>query len=90
MDHYFKYVDKDEEAFMERKCQLLGIPYQKPPMITTEEYKVIKYSLKPNEEYAAIKAIDHKELDQTEENVATLYGNIFRMKDEGWHVTRTK
>ena len=59
-------------------------------MINSEKLEVIKYSFGPHEDYVATKAIDHKELDQTEENVATLYGNIFRMKDEGWHVARTK
>lgn len=90
VDHYFKSVDKDEESFKKRKCQLLGTPYEKPPTFTAEIYKVVKYSLGPNDEFVAIKTIDYKELDQTEENVAMLYGNIFRIKDEGWHVTRTK
>ena len=90
MGHYFKPLDKNEESFKERKYQLLGIPHQKLPTFTAEKYEVVKYSFGPMEEYAAIITTDYKELARTEENVAKLYGNIFRMKEEGWHVTRTK
>ena len=56
----------------------------------SEKFKVIKYSLGPCEEYVAIKTKEYIRLSRSEENVAQLYGNIFNMKDEGWHVTRIK
>ena len=89
-DPYFKFVDKDEEEFTKRKCQLLGIPYNEPPVIISEKFTIIKYSMGPDEEYAATKTKSYIRLSRTEENVAMIYGNIFRMKEEGWTVTRTK
>ena len=94
--NYYPYYNF-EEALVKLKEELddclnnepLGITHDLPT-INSEKLEVIKYSFGQHEDYVATKAIDHKELDQTEENVATLYGNIFRMKDEGWHVTRTK
>ena len=88
-DPYLKLADKHNEEFIKERCQQLGIT-DNLPMINSEKFEVIKYSFGPYEDYVATKAKECGQLDQTEENVAMLYSNIFRMKDEGWHVTRTK
>lgn len=87
---YSKFIDKGEEEFIMRKCQLLGIVYHNPPTMVSEKFEVIKYSLGPCEEYVAIKTKEYIRLTRSEENVAELYGNIFPMKDEGWLVNRIK
>lgn len=89
-DDYSKFVNNEEEKFTKRKCQLPGIAYRSPPTMILEKFEVIKYSLGTYEEYVAIKAVKCDQLTQSEENVAQLYENIFRMNDEGWDVTRTK
>ena len=88
-DPYLEIVDKHNEEFIKGRCRQLGITYNLP-MIISERFEVIKYSFGPYEGYVATKAKESTQINQTEENVAMLYGNIFRMKDEGWHVTRTK
>ncbi|GJS68937.1 hypothetical protein Tco_0683502 [Tanacetum coccineum] len=51
--HY--YVNDEEEISKERRCNLLGIPYVKPPTCKLENFEVVKYSFRPAEEYVAIK-----------------------------------
>lgn len=89
-DDYSNFFNKSEEAFIKRKCKLLGITYHNPPMMISKKFEVIKYSLGPCKEYVAIKTKEFIRLTRSEENVSQLYGNISRMKDEGWVVTRTK
>ena len=84
------FVNEKDEAFKKQKCQLLGIPYQKPPTFTTENFEVNKYSFGPVEEYATIKITEFNELTHTEDNVTQVYHDIFRIKDKEWYVTRTK
>lgn len=84
------FVNEKIEAFKKWKCRLLGIPYQRPPTFTAQKFEVIKYSFGPLEEYVSIKITEFNELTRTEENVTQVYYDIFRIKDEGWFVTRTK
>nr|GEX95456.1 hypothetical protein [Tanacetum cinerariifolium] len=84
------YVNKDDERSKERRCKLLEIPYVKPPTCKSEKFKVVKYSFGPVEEYLAIKEFKYHIWVRTEENVSQFYQDIFRKKDEGWSVTRTK
>ena len=32
------FTDPDDEAYEQRRCKLLGIPYEKPPPIITEKF----------------------------------------------------
>ena len=52
--------------------------------------RLLNYLFRPLEEYAAIKITEFNELTRTEGNVTQVYYDIFRIKDEGWYVTRTK
>nr|GEW24780.1 hypothetical protein [Tanacetum cinerariifolium]GEW39117.1 hypothetical protein [Tanacetum cinerariifolium] len=71
------YVDEDEERFKERKSKLLGIPYKKPLASKSEKFEVIKYSLRPVEEYVAIKEYEYYIWVRTEENVSHVYQENF-------------
>ncbi|GJU99178.1 hypothetical protein Tco_1328449 [Tanacetum coccineum] len=77
------YVNKEEERSKERRCKLLGIPYVKPPTCKPKKFKVVKYSLGPEEEYVAIKEYEYDIWVRTKENVSEVYQYIFqkRMKD---------
>ncbi|GKC21318.1 hypothetical protein Tco_1023468 [Tanacetum coccineum] len=83
-------VNEEEERSKKRRCKLLGIPYVKPPTCKSKKFKVIKYSFGPVEEYFAIKEYEYDIWVQTEENVSYVYHFIFRKKDEGWAMARTK
>ena len=85
-DDYSNFINEGEEEFNKRKCKLLGITYHNPPMMISEKFEVIKYSLGTCEEYVAIKTKEFIRLTRSEENVSQLYGNILRMKYEGWDV----
>ncbi|GKA16468.1 hypothetical protein Tco_0696215 [Tanacetum coccineum] len=52
-DHPY-YVNEEEERSKERRCELLGVPYIKPPTCKTKKFEVVKYSFGPEEEYVAI------------------------------------
>ncbi|GJZ19138.1 hypothetical protein Tco_0555728 [Tanacetum coccineum] len=84
------YVNKEEERSNERRCKLLGIPYVKPPTCKSEKFEVVKYSFGPAEEYVTIKEYEYDIWVQTEESVSQVCQDIFRKKDKGWSVTRTK
>ncbi|GJS34393.1 hypothetical protein Tco_0532775 [Tanacetum coccineum] len=55
-----------------------------------DKFEAIKYSLVPNEEYITIKSCEYNAWERSEDSVSHIYQEIFRKKDEGWTVTRTK
>ncbi|GJR08443.1 hypothetical protein Tco_0791095 [Tanacetum coccineum] len=81
--------DKEEKS-KERRCELLGVPYLKPPTCKREKFEVVKYAFGPAKEYVAIKEYEYDILVRTEENVSNAYQDIFHKKNEGWFVSRTK
>ncbi|GKB78461.1 hypothetical protein Tco_0945356 [Tanacetum coccineum] len=88
-DHPY-YVNEDEEGSMERRCNLFGIPYVKPPTCKSEKFKVVKYSFRPAKECVAIMEYEYVIWVRTKENVSQVYNDIFCNKDKGWSVRRTK
>ncbi|GKA54813.1 hypothetical protein Tco_0753762 [Tanacetum coccineum] len=55
-----------------------------------KKFKVIKYSLGPNEEYIAINNYECNAYKRNEDSVPHIYQEIFQKKEEGWIVTCTK
>ncbi|GJV39157.1 hypothetical protein Tco_1417597 [Tanacetum coccineum] len=53
-------------------------------------FKVIKYMIGDNEEFLAICTRECDSWEQTINGVSSIYHHIFRKKDEGWTVHRTK
>ncbi|GKD62416.1 hypothetical protein Tco_1299925 [Tanacetum coccineum] len=55
-----------------------------------EKFEAIQYSLGPNEEYIAIRSYEYDIWERNKDNLSIIYQDIFKKKDEGWKVTRTK
>ncbi|GJT15391.1 hypothetical protein Tco_0874097 [Tanacetum coccineum] len=55
-----------------------------------EKFKVIKYTIRGNEEFLAICSRQCDSWARTINGVSSIYHDIFRKKDEGWTVHRTK
>ncbi|GKB35992.1 hypothetical protein Tco_0880934 [Tanacetum coccineum] len=55
-----------------------------------DKFKVIKYTIEGNEEFLAICTRECDSWAQTVNRVSSIYQDIFRKKDEGWTVHRTK
>ncbi|GJU09089.1 hypothetical protein Tco_1125519 [Tanacetum coccineum] len=55
-----------------------------------DKFEVIKYSIRDNEEFMGIHTLERDSLDQTVNEVSSIYLDIFRKKDEGWTMHRTK
>ncbi|GKD67096.1 hypothetical protein Tco_1309204 [Tanacetum coccineum] len=55
-----------------------------------DKFKVIKYTIGDSEEFLAICTRECDSWAQTVNGVSSIYHDIFRKKDEGWTVHRTK
>ncbi|GKC92540.1 hypothetical protein Tco_1157982 [Tanacetum coccineum] len=55
-----------------------------------EKFEVIRYSLRPNEEYIDIRSYEYDIWERNEDNMSKIYQDIFQKKDKGWKVTRNK
>ncbi|GJV63131.1 hypothetical protein Tco_1473959 [Tanacetum coccineum] len=55
-----------------------------------DKFEVIKYSIGDNKEFMGIRTLERDSWDQTVNGVSSIYLDIFRKKDEGWTVHRTK
>ncbi|GJZ87684.1 hypothetical protein Tco_0659294 [Tanacetum coccineum] len=55
-----------------------------------DKFEVIKYTIRDNEEFLAICTHECDSWEQTVNEVSSIYHDIFRKKDEGWTVHRTK
>nr|GEW40957.1 hypothetical protein [Tanacetum cinerariifolium] len=84
---YDRFIDSDDEEYMERKCRLLGIPYIKPPLILIEKVNVTRYSFGPGEVYKKIKVSGVEELSRNRGNTTTIRAGImkeiYRNDDKG-------
>ncbi|GJY85724.1 hypothetical protein Tco_0499750 [Tanacetum coccineum] len=55
-----------------------------------DKFEVIKYTIGDNEEFLAIHTREYESRERTVNGVSSIYHDIFRKKDEGWIVHRTK
>ncbi|GKC78363.1 hypothetical protein Tco_1129137, partial [Tanacetum coccineum] len=54
------------------------------------KFEVIKYTIRDNEEFLAICTHECDSWERTVNGVSSIYHDVFRKKDEGWIVHRTK
>ncbi|GKA58536.1 hypothetical protein Tco_0757724 [Tanacetum coccineum] len=55
-----------------------------------EKFEAIQYSLRPNEEYIAIRGYEFDIWERNDDNLSIIYQDIFQKKDEGWKDLRSK
>ena len=79
---YDGFVDEEDEAYEQRRCKLLGIPYKKPPPIITEKFEVVRYSIGPDEQFTKIESQGKEELLRTATNVAWIREHLMKEMDE--------
>ncbi|GKE69753.1 hypothetical protein Tco_1527825 [Tanacetum coccineum] len=60
------------------------------PVCNMRRFEMIKYSFGQDEEYVSVKEDEYDDLERTSKDECRAYQEIFRMKDEGWMVTRAE
>ncbi|GJZ05636.1 hypothetical protein Tco_0539429 [Tanacetum coccineum] len=83
----------DEQSQTKRKYNNTSSSIDEQPnkrRCKAEKFEAIQYSLRPNEEYIAIRSYEYDIWERNEDNLSIIYQDIFQKKDEGWKVTRTK
>ena len=78
---YDEFTNLDDEAYEQRRCKLLGIPYKKPPPIHAETFEVTRYSIGPDEKFTKIVSQERKEFSLTTANVAWIRQNLMKEMD---------
>ena len=66
---YDRFMNMDDEAYEQRRCKLLGIPYDKPPPIQAKTFEITMYAICPDEKSTKIVSRDKKEFLRTPTNV---------------------
>ncbi|GKA76580.1 hypothetical protein Tco_0783041 [Tanacetum coccineum] len=69
---YDGFIDSEDEAYKERLCKFLGMPYRKPPPILIERVKVTGYNISPGETYIKTKILGIDKIPRTSTNVANV------------------
>lgn len=78
---YDEFTNLDDEAYKQRRCKLLRIPYKKPPPIHAETFEVIRYSIGRDEKFTKIVSQERKEFSRTSANVAWIRHNLMKEMD---------
>ncbi|GJS73564.1 hypothetical protein Tco_0706405 [Tanacetum coccineum] len=61
--------------------------YDKQPIkrrCKEEKFEAIQYSIKPNEDYIAIRSYEYDIWERNKDNLSIIYQDIFQKKDDGW------
>ncbi|GJY81753.1 reverse transcriptase domain-containing protein [Tanacetum coccineum] len=69
---YDGFIESEDKAYKERLCNLLGMPYRKPPLILIERVEVTRYNIGQGETYTKTKFLGIDEIPRTSANV----GNV--------------
>ncbi|GJV22540.1 hypothetical protein Tco_1371560 [Tanacetum coccineum] len=81
---YDGFIDLDDEAYNKRKCRLLGLTYEDPPLIIIEKVKVTRYTIGPEEIYTKVKVLEIDEMPRTRHNVAAIRARLMeKMANDG-------
>lgn len=83
-----EFIDPDDEAYEQRRCNLLRIPYKRPPPIIVKTYEFTRYHLGPEEKFCKIRKIETKEYLRTATNVAWVRHNLMKDIEEVGQVQR--
>ncbi|GKE98634.1 hypothetical protein Tco_0021985, partial [Tanacetum coccineum] len=89
--------ENNRDAYKSSGMDLSGAPQSKDineqpneGVCRVDKFKVIKYTIGGNEEFLAICTHECDSWERTVNGVSSIYHDIFRKKDEGWTVHRTK
>ncbi|GJT55936.1 hypothetical protein Tco_0990990 [Tanacetum coccineum] len=89
--YYHNYDEREYENETHKEGhELCGIKTRKVSVCQIKRYKMIKYSVKDEEECVVVKEDEYDDLIITSEEVCRAYQEIFQIMDEGWMVTRTE
>nr|GEV30407.1 hypothetical protein [Tanacetum cinerariifolium] len=69
---YYGFINSEDEAYKERLCNFLCMPYRRPPPILIERVEVTRYNIGPGEIYTKTKNLRIDEIPQINTNVATV------------------
>ncbi|GJV88443.1 hypothetical protein Tco_1532381, partial [Tanacetum coccineum] len=61
-ESYDRVVDLDNEAYIKRRCKLLGMTYKEPTPIRIEKAKVTRYTVFLGETYTKVKVLGVEEI----------------------------
>lgn len=86
LQEYNEFTNIDDEAYEQRRCRLLRIPYKRPSPILSEKFEVIRYSVGPDENFTKIESPEKKELVCTSSNVAWIRHHLMKEMDESGQV----
>ncbi|GKA41518.1 hypothetical protein Tco_0734178 [Tanacetum coccineum] len=78
---------EDERSKTKCKCCNCNLENDEQPIkrvCKVEKPKAIKYSLRPNEEYNAIRRCEYDAWERNEDSMSKIYQEIFQKKDNGW------
>ncbi|GJT26396.1 hypothetical protein Tco_0906671 [Tanacetum coccineum] len=81
---YNGFIDLDNEAYNKRRCRLLGLTYEEPPLILIEKVMVTRYTIGPEKIYIKVKLLGIKEMPRTRDNVASIRARLMeKMANDG-------
>ncbi|GKE60975.1 hypothetical protein Tco_1511342 [Tanacetum coccineum] len=89
--HHMKCNNSGTENFIQNDAPHSGNNNQgNKGICRVDKFEVIKHSIRDNKEFIGIRTLKRDSWDQTLNGVSSIYLDIFRKKDEGWTVHRTK
>ncbi|GKC06965.1 hypothetical protein Tco_0998575 [Tanacetum coccineum] len=77
---------EDEQSQTKRKYSNTSSSIDEQPnkrWCKAEKFEAIQYSLRPNEEYIAIRSYEYDIWERNKDNLSIIYQDIFQKKDEG-------
>ncbi|GKE45889.1 hypothetical protein Tco_1473173 [Tanacetum coccineum] len=83
----YKVRDNEKQSQTKRKYSNTSNSINELPnkrRCKAEKFEAIQYSLRPNEEYIAIRSYEYDIWERNEDNMSKIYQDIFQKKDEGW------
>ncbi|GJT62112.1 hypothetical protein Tco_1005645 [Tanacetum coccineum] len=81
---YDGFIDLDNEAYNKRRCRLLGLTYEEPPLILIKKVKLTRYTIGPKEIYTKVKVLGIDEILRPRDNVASIRARLMeKMSNEG-------
>ncbi|GJR15290.1 hypothetical protein Tco_0797942 [Tanacetum coccineum] len=81
---YNGFIDLDNKAYNKRRCRLLGLTYEEPPLILIEKVMVTRYTIGPEKIYIKVKLLGIEEMPRTRDNVASIRARLMeKMANDG-------
>nr|GEX70202.1 zinc knuckle CX2CX4HX4C [Tanacetum cinerariifolium] len=81
---YDGLIDLDNEAYNKRRCRLLGLTFEDPPLILIKKANVTRYTIGIEEIYTKVKVLGFDEMPRTRDNVASIRARLMeKMANKG-------